>query len=313
MSENLNLEDLLAQAQEKLRADGEKEEKERTQVVTENLEKREQAIEVEERSANESEEISAGVVKAKEKYEFAQREIAEIDAKADILRAAGMETQLQGLYDLKNAELATRQQELQDAEAQLATSQSKLENARTEGDKIVPPTMAETATPEQKAAREALEKQGYSEDTIRTADANYDEAIEEEQKRNQEKRLLIVEKINELSFKIGSEIEQSNEFLYLRRRFPDNIDDVMPVIRSKLEGAINELDFKNKLPKKDGFYKELVGIGKVLERNGFFQRPDVIEMFKLNTEYWEITKGKRWVENWRKQIIEKTAETEGNE
>lgn len=296
MTGNPSLEDILAQAQAKLQAKGVEEEQKKTQAVEVDLKKREQAIEVEKSSAGKSETANAGIAQARQKYESAQQEIALIDSKADMLRAAGMEEQLQGLYDQKNAELVTRQQELKDAENQLTASEEQLGKARAESDNIVPPAMAETVTPEQKAAREALEQNAITEDTIRTADKYMDEAFDENNQRNQEKITPLVSKNEELSLNLGSQIEQSDEFLYLRKRFP-NISEVLVALRVELElKRMDELDLKNALRDREKDNKNIQGLTKVLEKNGFFQRPDVIEMLKQGEEYWEIKHGKQYVE-----------------
>ncbi len=289
-SESPDLAALLAQAEEKLRAKGMEEEARKAATVEGNLQERESAIAKLKSSASESEAILGQVAEAKEKVAFGQQEIAAIQAKEKILMAAGMVTELLALYDVKNAELATRRQELADREAQLSDSEEQLSKASETSDAIVPPTMAETVTPEQKTAREALEGQAHTEETIREGEKVYDEAKEENKLRHDKEMVALIDKLDTMLSGLRNNIPQEE-----LERSGVNIND-LSAIRSALNHS-NDIDgVKSHLIEQKEKYGTPEWLGKELEDKGFFKLPYIADIIKIRREMWEKSTGRKHVE-----------------
>jgi len=168
MKENIDLEALLAQANQKLAEKAQEKAQTETAATTQSpegdLTKHEGAIAEEKTAHIELQKLSAAAAKARESVEFGEKDVAAVDAVADTLRAAGMEEQLQDLYTQKQGDLEKKKQALLETEGALAAAEGQITQAQNTAAEIVPPTVSETVTPEQQAARGALEVEAKTED-----------------------------------------------------------------------------------------------------------------------------------------------------
>jgi hypothetical protein len=182
MSEAPKLEDLVAQAQAKLteksveeervKAEAEAQQKvEQEKGVEADLTGHEESISEEQTRAKEIEALQVQAEEAKQKVEFAQKEISDIDAQADLIKSGGkeMEDALNDMYATKRAELSAREAEVATVETAMASSQEQLTRAQATAEAIVPGHMVDTISPDQVAAREALETQANAENLERDA------------------------------------------------------------------------------------------------------------------------------------------------
>ncbi|MDB4940273.1 MAG: hypothetical protein JWO40_698 [Candidatus Doudnabacteria bacterium] len=157
----MDLAALMAQAQEKIKQKQEEEQKSKEVNVENDLTARESSIGEAKKRDSEINQLSAEITEAKQQVFFAEAEISQVDAAAETLKAAGMEEQLNALYEQKRTVLTEKQNKAATTEAGLKDVQDQFNRAESTAENIVPARMEDTKTPDQIAARNALEDQAY--------------------------------------------------------------------------------------------------------------------------------------------------------
>jgi len=297
--EGPSLSDLLAKAEESKKIietedalkKGEAEEaqqKAQEQGVSENLEKREASIAEEKSSSSEMESFKSQAAEADAHVEYSEREVAEIDKHADALRNAGMENEVQALYDKENAKLEENRQAQSEAHAKLKASEEQFSEARSTSESIVPPTMAETVTPEQVAAREGLEGEAYEQETMQEGDKVRDEAMEEYDSRFQAERFALMDEAARMQRDLKDNFP--SEFKY----FDKYKSEIIRLLRFGTTEDYRFVPEFNNIGFSDGNgHKLKVSNDELLsslKRDGFFDLPQVKGIMDIYKKYYDTAK-----------------------
>lgn len=223
MSNSPELEALLAQAETSLREKEAQKTKLETEVVEKTIEgdldSREASIEEAKKRSEEIARINLEIEESRAKVGYAESEIKTLDEKADMLKAAGLEDSLNTLYKQRNAELEESQQNLLSKEGLVGNATEQMERANQTIENIVPGHMEDTLTPEQIAARGALEEEALTENLTR------------------EERHAVEELVKKYD-------EYQNQYAELNREIASRQDSLKKVTQDKYGAEIKEASSK---------------------------------------------------------------------